>query len=82
MAERPIWRGHLRLALVSCPVSLHSMARASGVPSSAVLNGSGGGPPNGTLINATERNTSGLNTPQYAATGEPQSCPTTAATER
>ena len=24
MAERPIWRGHLRLALVSCPVALHS----------------------------------------------------------
>jgi DNA end-binding protein Ku len=30
MAERPIWRGHLRLALVSCPVSLHSVLRASG----------------------------------------------------
>ena len=30
LAERPIWRGHLRLALVSCPVSLHSVARASG----------------------------------------------------
>ena len=24
MAERPIWRGHLRLALVSCPVALYS----------------------------------------------------------
>ncbi len=24
MAERPIWRGHLRLALVSCPISLHT----------------------------------------------------------
>ncbi len=24
MAERPIWRGHLRLALVSCPVALHA----------------------------------------------------------
>ena len=24
MAERPIWRGHLRLALVSCPVTLHT----------------------------------------------------------
>jgi DNA end-binding protein Ku len=23
MAERPVWRGHLRLALVSCPVALH-----------------------------------------------------------
>jgi len=30
MAERPIWRGHLRLALVSCPVSLHSVLHASG----------------------------------------------------
>jgi DNA end-binding protein Ku len=30
MAERPIWRGHLRLALVSCPVALHSVLRASG----------------------------------------------------
>jgi len=30
MATRPIWRGHLRLALVSCPVSLHSVLRASG----------------------------------------------------
>lgn len=24
MAERPIWRGHLRLALVSCPVALYA----------------------------------------------------------
>src|SRR4051794_3074566 len=24
MATRPIWRGHLRLALVSCPVALHN----------------------------------------------------------
>lgn len=30
MATRPIWRGHLRLALVSCPVALHSVLRASG----------------------------------------------------
>ena len=30
MATRPIWRGHLRLALVSCPVALHSVARSSG----------------------------------------------------
>jgi DNA end-binding protein Ku len=30
MAARPIWRGHLRLALVSCPISLHSVVRASG----------------------------------------------------
>ena len=30
MATRPIWRGHLRLALVSCPVSLHSVLQASG----------------------------------------------------
>ncbi len=27
MAERPIWRGHLRLALVSCPVALHTAHR-------------------------------------------------------
>lgn len=30
MAERPIWRGHLRLALVTCPVSLHSVLRGTG----------------------------------------------------
>jgi DNA end-binding protein Ku len=30
MAERPIWRGHLRLALVTCPVALHSVLRPSG----------------------------------------------------
>ncbi|MBN8899776.1 MAG: Ku protein [Rhodospirillales bacterium 69-11] len=30
MATRPIWRGHLRLALVSCPVALHSVVRSSG----------------------------------------------------
>ena len=30
MATRPIWRGYLRLALVSCPVSLHSVLRAGG----------------------------------------------------
>jgi DNA end-binding protein Ku len=30
MAERPVWRGHLRPALVSCPVALHSVLRASG----------------------------------------------------
>ena len=30
MATRPIWRGHLRLALVSCPVALHSAVRSSG----------------------------------------------------
>lgn len=30
MATRPIWRGHLRLALVTCPVALHSVHRASG----------------------------------------------------
>jgi DNA end-binding protein Ku len=27
MASRPIWRGHLRLALVSCPIALHSVLR-------------------------------------------------------
>jgi len=30
MATRPIWRGHLRLALVTCPIALHSVVRASG----------------------------------------------------
>jgi DNA end-binding protein Ku len=30
MATRPIWRGHLRLALVSCPIALHSVVRAAG----------------------------------------------------
>jgi DNA end-binding protein Ku len=30
MASRPIWRGHFRLALVSCPIALHTVQRASG----------------------------------------------------
>lgn len=30
MAARPIWRGHLRLALVTCPIALHSVVRAGG----------------------------------------------------
>src|SRR5579871_2785966 len=30
MAARPIWRGHLRLALVTCPIALHSAYRAAG----------------------------------------------------
>jgi DNA end-binding protein Ku len=30
MAARPIWRGHLRLALVTCPIALHTVHRASG----------------------------------------------------
>ncbi len=29
MAERPIWRGHLRLALVSCPIALYTAHRES-----------------------------------------------------
>jgi DNA end-binding protein Ku len=29
MPQRPIWRGHLRLALVSCPVALFSVVKAS-----------------------------------------------------
>jgi DNA end-binding protein Ku len=29
MAQRPVWRGHLRLALVSCPIALYSVLRAS-----------------------------------------------------
>src|ERR1700761_2895289 len=28
MASRPVWRGHLRLALVSCPIALHSVLRS------------------------------------------------------
>jgi DNA end-binding protein Ku len=28
-APRPVWRGHLRLALVSCPIALYSVARGS-----------------------------------------------------
>ena len=28
--SRPIWRGHLRLALVSCPIALYSVIRGSG----------------------------------------------------
>ena len=39
-----------------------------------------GGPTNGALINTTERNTSGRIKAQSAATGEPKSWPTTAAT--
>jgi DNA end-binding protein Ku len=30
MASRPIWRGHLRLALVSCPIALYTVYRARG----------------------------------------------------
>jgi len=30
MADRPIWRGHLRLALVSCPVALYTARRERG----------------------------------------------------
>ncbi len=30
MAERPIWRGHLRLALVTCPVALYTARREAG----------------------------------------------------
>ncbi len=30
MASRPVWRGQLRMALVSCPVALHSALRDSG----------------------------------------------------
>jgi hypothetical protein len=48
----------------------------------AVSKGSGGGPPNGALISTTDWNTSGRINAQQAATGEPKSCPTTAATDR
>ena len=39
----------------------------------AVLNGSDGGPPNGALIIATARNTSGRISAHQAATGLPKS---------
>ncbi len=29
MADRPIWRGHLRLALVSCPIALHTVHKST-----------------------------------------------------
>ena len=48
----------------------------------SVSKGNSGGPANGALINATERNTSGRTTAHHAATEAPKSCPTTAATER
>ncbi len=30
MPQRPIWRGHLRLALVSCPIALYSASHDRG----------------------------------------------------
>jgi DNA end-binding protein Ku len=30
MVSRPVWHGHLRLALVSCPIALYSVIRGSG----------------------------------------------------
>jgi DNA end-binding protein Ku len=38
MAPRPIWQGHLRLSLVTCPVSLHSAVSAAGDISFHLLN--------------------------------------------
>lgn len=39
MAEqRPVWRGHLRLALVSCPVALYSARRSRGTLSFHLIN--------------------------------------------
>ncbi len=29
MAQRPVWRGHLRLALVSCPIALYAAERST-----------------------------------------------------
>jgi hypothetical protein len=55
--------------------------RGGGAPF-AVLNGRPGTPSNGELISTTERNTSGRISALHAATGEPASCPTTAATSR
>src|SRR6476660_5734107 len=49
---------------------------------SAVLNGIAGVPANGALISTTERKMSGRTTEHHAATGDPKSWPTTAATDR
>lgn len=38
MAQRPIWRGHLRLALVSCPVALYSARHDRGAVKFNMLN--------------------------------------------
>ena len=50
--------------------------------SSAVPNGNVGVPPNGALIRATARNTSGRATAHQAAMGDPKSWPMTASTVR
>ena len=42
MAARPIWRGHLRLALVSCPVALYSARHDRGSVKFNMLNPSTG----------------------------------------
>ena len=61
---------------------MHGIFRLRRVGLSAVLNGSGGGPANGALISATDRNTSGRTSAHHAATELPKSWPTTAATLR
>ena len=78
MLARPV---QLSQFLVEMPRG--AVAATAGATNSAVLNGSAGGPANGALIIATERNTSGRNsTAHQAATGEPKSWPKTPATER
>src|ERR1700730_11800114 len=54
----------------------------SGPAAFAVLSGGSGGPPNGALISTVDRKTSGRATEHQAETGDPKSCPTTAATDR
>ena len=51
-------------------------------PSSAVSNGNVGVPPNGALIRATARKTSGRATADHAAMGDPKSWPITASAVR
>ena len=58
------------------------MGGRGGAAPFAVSNGTAGTPAKGELIMTTERNMSGRMSALQAATGEPASCPTTAATWR
>ena len=73
------WQGGERLM----DIEHRRRARAEASRSGArVPKGRLGGPEKGALISATERKTSGLTRAHQAATGEPKSWPTTAATSR
>jgi hypothetical protein len=71
-------RGRGKAASASWIVGLSGIE--GGLPS--VANGNAGGPSNGALISASERNTSGRVSAHQAATEAPKSCPTTAAVSR